>query len=454
MTEQAIELLGWMPISERLKATLERTFAGVASAGRDEATLEHLLAALLEDVDANVYLAGCGVDRDKIREHCLAAVGEAAAPALATGRNGAAPQAVETRRNGFGGEDDEAAPIGGDAYFFSRSSRSAAAGEEHARPIAYHDGYAGGSNYAASATRRSRATPSRAVRRLMARASEMAERSGSDVVGGELVAQAVALDGGTETGRLLQRLLPGRELAKLRAVHEPERRAAEECAAEAKRKKTTPPKEAAFEALVKRVEELLHTLHRELQKDVRYRIANDLSAFLSNRQGDAGGYAGGELKNSALPILHATRAELDRDPQFRALERMRVALRAIRGEESEVRRALAELMRHGLLEQEGALTKAVRALVKLPAPQAAEADRSEATLSAAAVDPAEAVETASPETVTIPAPLPAPAPAEAVEATPSATPILNRVLGSVRPASQMFSRRRSGPAGPAEANQA
>lgn len=429
-------------MSERLRVSLERAFDAAAEARAAEVAIEHLLLAFDEDVDVNVYLAGCGVGRGEM-----------------TALFDATP--VETRV-------DSAAPSASPASWGAEGENRAGRWESDEGPYGSRyassapGGYGGG--YAASAGAAARLKPSRALRRLMAMVSQTAEKLGREAVASELVVQVLALDEATAEGRRLAALLPEAERARLAESFGGTGLGIAGAGAAASGGETS------FKTLASQIESLLMTLHGELQKDMRYRIANDLAAFMTQtRPGEEA------LQASARPILHATRAELERDPHFLALEHVRGVLRTVRMEENQIRAALGGLMREGRLEAGGALAEAAAKLVSLPATESVEPqdrpelhepqfsdEASEArSLGGLAIVHA-AREGASPwdsltgvgqgaEPILDEAPLDEEARASADEAdlgdvtSNAPKPILNRVLRVVRPGS-VFSRRRSGAA--------
>ena len=446
MTEQAIDFLGWLPMSDRLRGSLLRAQEEASESRAAEISIEHLLRAFDEDVDVNVYLARCGVEQGLTRPDEPSAEGDA------LGGRGDFVGAADN----WGGRASESY---GDGYADRVSDGS------------YSSGFGGG--YGAASTRAA-PRPSRELRRLMAKASLAAETLGRDEVSSDLALQALALDADAAAGRRISAALPAAERARIaEEIGEIAPRRAQSGAEDFAAAPTAPRLggEAAFKELSARIEALLMTLHGELQKDMRYRIANDLAAFMTQaRPGEEA------LQNSALPILHATRAELERDPHYAALERVRSTLRAVRAEEGRIRAALGGLAREGRLEPGGALANAAASLVELPAPDAFDAEK-DSERSGHELEFAEARPFAGPS---LPGPalvhaaragaspweglasecsaevadaededrldLTSPSASMAVEQEEQASaPIFGRVFRSVRPGS-MFSRRRSGAA--------
>ncbi|MCI4664359.1 MAG: hypothetical protein MRY74_06520 [Neomegalonema sp.] len=455
----AIELLGWLPKTHRLEASLKAAFETAKRAAKDEVAVEHFLAALLEDVDAAVYFATRGVEIERLRTFCRQKIGEAAMPQPAVlnmepaAETAPAPKADAPAQPQpsapFGSPRQTAAPL--DGLSAAHAALRSAASEPHARsgyrlgdssesysrnggydngygaaarPTNGHDadhgvdrdrfrsdydrqdGY-GGSNVrlgatpsyhysppapgashtnsagAADPTRPAPAAqtapekrppaPSRGLRRLMAQASELAELAGADEVNSELAVRAIALDETSDAGQALRAQLSEKERLSLRpkTAHELEAEASRarqtaEMARIAKQAQNAVASEPAFASIVNRSENVMTLLQDELQKDRRYRIANDLAAFVTSREPEELMTGEGvNLGESALPILRATRDELLRDPQFRAFEQVRTSLKIIKGEQAQVHHALA------LLTADNAqLSKAVHSLIVLQRPAA------------------------------------------------------------------------------------
>lgn len=470
----AIDLLGWTPLTRRLKASLSSAFVSADKAGEAEVGVEHVLAAMLEDVDATVFFATRKVELEPLRAYCRGKIGveamlspdaetstatvkpeRAPAPQQAaslgdadsffggrsepathapgsngfasdangfgsnglsasgyaagsTGRHGAATgyyagsNGQNGASNGFGAS--ESGHEGGYAPRAPQSARFAeavkdAAGYEYAAPRpAPTASYAPNEQRGASQGFFTRGEPSRvetaradvasrseakaaadsaagplatsrALRKLMARASEFTERLKREETSSDIVVRAMADDAGSEIGRLLRGMLAPEDIAPPKPAGLPV--ATKQPEASEKKKEKEKAAEPAFSAIVAQSETLLRVLQGELQKDMRYRIANDLAAFVTSREpselvtGD-----GQNLGESALPILRATRNELLRDPQFRAFEQVRASLKTIRQEQDLVRDALRRLESSGLLEREKPLLKSVLGLVALSATEA------------------------------------------------------------------------------------
>ena len=462
-----IELLGWLPATERLKASLERAFTAAAQAGQGEAEqreveIEHILAAFLEDIDANVYLATRNVDREELRKFCISQIGEAGMPAADTALpDTALPQEDKTKNesvatpstagteaiehptpsqpaeqsaypasspqtayasstsqpSSYTGTSTEhsshhnrdtptqgysggaTSPSTNNSYSYNRDSWShSALSSPYHRPKTYGDTHSASSVRSSSAfgahstssayaqpanTSTIKATnaytsvnpkPSAALRRMMAQASDLTEAEGRDEIDSETVVRAIAVDTETNSGRFLRGYLKirdigeasiGRKAADARAEEiAAAHAAAEQAAQQARHSQTAAEQQPAFDVIVKRSETIMQLLQRELQKDIRYRLANDLTDFLSAREtGALVAHEGSHLRNSAHPILHAAESELRSDPNFQAHEQLRNTLRAI----NVVQRALQDrLLRlqdvHG---DSSPIVKAVQQLVDL-----------------------------------------------------------------------------------------
>lgn len=396
-----LDQLGWIPAGKRLAATLKLAADAASRESADEISVEHVLAALLENVDAARFFATHGADVEAVRAHCGVAdeaaepepepepipePASAAAPAptrwdagssIDTGYGASADGA---RRDGFGGDASYDAARRG--YANGGGESYGASGGYGARdPWAQPTARAYGADYATPARAASapaaRAKPSRDLRRLMARASDLAEQEGRSELMGDVVIRAITADADGATGALLRRLVP-----KDKQVQHPKERlvlAAQAEAAERQKVKSASKaavEEPAYAALIKRSDAFLKALHSELQKDLRYRVANDLMKLMRDRDPNAMITREGEnLGEAALPIVHATRAELQRDPHFRAYEQVRVSLQNIRTEHDYVCRALARLVADGLLPDGASLGKAARALIDLDAVSAEANDR-------------------------------------------------------------------------------
>lgn len=445
--ENAIALLGWLPASQRLNTSLHRAFEGARRAGAKEVRIEHLMAALLEDVDAATYLATRGVEPKFVRDHCFQVIGEAGMPpaplATAAGpqpqpqpqRQGGAPSVshapgqmragapapVQMTQSeppagprplstGPAAPSPTPAPQRSPGSLSFEPTRTAApapgprpisldmAGHPAPRsaPAPSHTAPAtapsaapapapGALGYApaprpaldraaydrspyerapydraaherppaapqpqpAPVAARPAPTPHPALRRLIARTCELAERLERAEIDGELVLRAASLDDGTDIGRLLQRLLPAKDLAKERALAAPKPAAptapSQEPAGKAeKAPKPKLPADPAFATLLKSADALVSAIQTALQDNVRYRLANDLRAYIAER--DPATVDGAALGAAANPILRAARDDLLRDPEYRAFETARATLREVKRQQFLLCRAIDALV--------------------------------------------------------------------------------------------------------------
>lgn len=431
VSQYNIELLGWLPIKDRLKTSLERAFTAAARANQETVEIEHLLAAFLEDIDANVYFATRKVDREELRKFCISRIGMSAmheavdygahanaktqaeiekinaAPQASQDSNGFSPAssyngaAAAPPQGAYNGYENHSQnynatlnnnrTAGGNSFAYNAYTRdswsnpSASSSSLH-RHIAYAGAPAGSalssSSFppalpASSAQQMASVTvhlrPSSALRRVMAQASDFAERDGLDLIDSETVIKAIAVDVETSSGNFLRGYLKakeigsasiGRQAAKERdAEQAAAREALDQALLKAKINKSAPD-QPAFDIVIKHAEEVMQLLQRELQKDMRYRLANDLSDFLTSRDTNAlVTNDGAHLGRAAHPILCMAESELRTNPSFQAHEQLHNTLRAFNMIQSTLNERLVRLQE--VYDEGTPIIEAINRLIKL-----------------------------------------------------------------------------------------
>ncbi|MEO1608179.1 MAG: hypothetical protein AAFR90_02335 [Pseudomonadota bacterium] len=398
VSQYNIELLGWLPIKDRLKASLERAFTAAAKANQATVEIEHLLAAFLEDIDANVYFAKRGIEPEELRKFCINRIGMPAmrelvdasthanaktqdeiekidtssqeaigfSPAPYNNGAGSAPPQNAYPQDAYNGYENQSQnytatlnsnrTAGSNNFSYNAYTRDSWSNPS-ASPSSLHrhTAYAGAP---ASSTRSSSSfapalpassaqqmasvtvhpKPSPALRRVMAQASDFAERDGLDLIDSETAIKAIAVDAETSSGIFLRSYLKAKEIGSASIGHQAakerdaERAAAREALDQALLKakiNKSAPDQSAFDNVIKHAEKVLQLLQQELQKDMRYRLANDLSDFLTSRDTNAlVTHDSAHLGRAAHPILRMAEAELRTNPSFQAHEQLHNTLQA------------------------------------------------------------------------------------------------------------------------------
>lgn len=224
--------------------------------------------------------------------------------------------------------------------------------------------------------------PSRELRRMMARASEMAELDQRDVVTSEIVVRAIASDPSTRSGRHLRLLLGAPEpeakakadqkqqSARTPAEAEPaDQKSKAEQQAKGREQKDKPaePLPPAFDLLRARASRLQKLLERDLQRDYRYRLANDLETFVENRSRT--GHAGRDayrVISTALEVVVNAKGELSVDPTYRAFQQMLATSSAMLANQAQLRDEFMRLLAAKGYKDDHEIVRALRDLIDVP----------------------------------------------------------------------------------------
>ncbi len=247
------------------------------------------------------------------------------------------------------------------------------------QPVAVHSTAIQPSLTSAQATKedKKRPRPAAALRRVMAQASDFAECAENDEINSQTVIRAIAVDPDTNSGRFLRAYLKqkdigsstlGRRAAEDKSEEmEAVRAAAEHAAMKAERVRQSAAEQSppAFEVITKSCETIINLLQRELQKDIRYRLATDLSDFLNAREtgGALVAHESSHLSDAAHPILRTAESELRSDPDFQAYEQLRNTLRALKMIEGPLQDRLGRLQ--NVHDEHGHIIRSIKQLLDL-----------------------------------------------------------------------------------------
>ena len=351
---KANELLGWLPVSKYLDQSLVLASAKAENAGVDEVAPEHLLAALLEDIEATEFFAQNQIKRQTISAFLIKAVGEAAmadvaraepkdsAPIQSTARPAArAPmeyahgaysvntalanttRIVPSRINRMA-TDILQAPINRRTAFRVTIPMHAASSE--CSPRCGHIADLQGTR-CDTITRASE---------VDGQASLLAEQENRPEVDSEIVIRAMAFRTSTPAGLFLKDLLlpiphqpPGfaavtsRKRRRMRARH-------------SRNKSQRELIEPAFDLLKARIDKLTGLIKSELNKDDDFRLASELSPIADRRQPHRLLGASSDLDRYAEILREHALRDLAHDPRYQALEHLQSVVQHI------------ELLRHGV----------------------------------------------------------------------------------------------------------
>lgn len=222
--------------------------------------------------------------------------------------------------------------------------------------------------------------PSSSLRRVMALASQLAEAEPdvadqSKQIDSKTVIRAIALDGKTATGRHLKLLLPAAEIALAgRLLSQGKGQAAPANAdgsekAEKPKAKKQPP-QPAFDIVHQRTRALMKLLERELQRDYRYRLSNDLATFVEsqNRMIGYDGQAGNSshIVSTAMEVVSNAKAELGRDPAYRAFQQVAATSDALLQNQARLHDELQRLLAARRPAEDEEIVKVIAEIIKLP----------------------------------------------------------------------------------------
>ncbi|MEM9029129.1 MAG: hypothetical protein AAGC70_12245 [Pseudomonadota bacterium] len=397
-SQSLIHLLGWLESSETLCETFDRADQKARDTNQSEIKTEHLLAALLEkDVDAADYVAEHSQTagaRKLILDFCEAlirgdAAGERTNPQTATHQSAAGQSAggvwgsasqqtaaadVYASRSAYGSTTPSTSTYGSslsardnDPYDSSLShstagydpSPSAAGWGASATPSSSTWAAPSTSSYAAtSASRHSAASivsgstagqaavavttdhpkPSRAVRRILARATMMAETEGAGTLTSQFVMQAIAADSQTSCGEQLRAFLSAAAIADVErlmlgtegafAVSEAtqlsdELRQAKHTIGRLEANLQADDRRPVFDVVIDRIEDLKIRLDNELRDDRWHWLANDMPSSIGN---DSVGMIPEEerarLEALSGPFAIYAKRKLEQDPRYQAVREL------------------------------------------------------------------------------------------------------------------------------------